>query len=286
MRLPVPVAAVAIAVLLALAAAPSARADYAPVSSAAQLYTCCTPPELQDRIFEEAAASGAAYVRVDVELHGIFGDGADRADWRRLDAMVERARRAGVRVLGMIRGTPLWLSTCRGRSADKATICAPRNPGEWGRLAGQVADHAKGEIDHWEIGNEPDADWAFLGSPEDYARMLSAAHDAIKAAVPDAKVVFGGVERPDHLDWIERVLATPGGGLQEGPLVKDRVVIPKPEDLHSSSRMDLHVVLAQDLVVEARFGEVQVEAALFHRRCEQGVGAVVLTRCPTRSVFS
>jgi hypothetical protein len=199
----------AAAAVLALATPAVAVAEPAPISSAAQLYTCCSTPELQDRVFEEAAASGASYARVDVELHGIFGVSADRPDWSHLDAMIARARRAGVRVLGLIRGTPPWLSSCPQRKG-KATICAPRDPGEWGRLAGEVADHARGDIDHWEIGNEPDADWAFLGSPEDYARMLSAAYDAIKASAPDDEVVFGGVERPDHHDWIERVFATPG----------------------------------------------------------------------------
>ena len=40
--------------------------------------------------------------------------------------------------------------------------------------------------------------------------MLSAAYDAIKAAAPEAKVVFGGVERPREHEWVERVFATPG----------------------------------------------------------------------------
>jgi hypothetical protein len=195
----------------ALALPATGRAEPAPISSAAQLYTCCTPPALQDRLFEEAAASGATYVRVDVELHGIFGASGsrDNPDWRNLDAMIERGRRYGVRVLGLIRGTPVWLSSCPNRAA-KATICAPRDPREWGRLAGEVAAHARGEVDHWEILNEPDAGWAFTGSAEDYARMLSAAYGAIKAAAPEDQVVFGGVERPRDHDWIERVLATPG----------------------------------------------------------------------------
>jgi hypothetical protein len=195
----------------ALALPGTARAEPAPISSAAQLFTCCTPPALQDRLFEEAAASGARYVRVDVELHGIFGasDSRDHPRWGQLDAMIERARRYGVRVLGIIRGTPVWLSTCPNRG-PKATICAPRDPKEWGRLAGEVAAHAQDSIDHWEILNEPDASWAFTGSAQDYARMLSAAYDAIKARAPEANVVFGGVERPRDHEWITRVFATPG----------------------------------------------------------------------------
>ena len=200
-----------VVLLIAVFAVPPAHASEPPVSSAAQLFTCCTPAALQDRLFEEAAASGAGYVRVDVELHGIFGaaDSRDHPNWRNLDAMIERAHRYGVRVLGLIRGTPVWLSSCPDRG-PKATICAPRDAKEWGRLAGAVAAHAKDSIDHWEILNEPDANWAFTGNAEDYARMLSAAYDAIKASAPESKVVFGGVERPRDHEWITRVFATPG----------------------------------------------------------------------------
>ena len=211
-RLPI----VLLVLSVAFAAAPARAAESAddartPISSAAQLFTCCTPAPLQERMFAEAAASGAEFVRVDVELHGIFDAGGtrERPEWRRLDEMIERAGRHGVRLLGIIRGTPTWLSECP-RRGSKATICAPRDPAEWGRLAGEVAAHARGSIEHWEILNEPDARWAFTGSAEDYARMLSASYEAIKAGAPDAQVVFGGVERPREHEWIERVLATPG----------------------------------------------------------------------------
>ncbi len=204
--------ATALAVLCAaLAAAPAAaRADdAAPISSAAQLYTCCSPAGLQERMLSEAADSGAEYVRVDVELHGIFGAGPDQPDWSRFDRMVALARKYDVKLLGILRGSPLWLTSCPEAGAE-SPICAPRDPREWGRLAGEVAKHARGEVDHWEIVNEPDASWAFTGSAEDYARMLSAAYDAIKAEAPEAKVVFGGVERPREHEWVKRVFATPG----------------------------------------------------------------------------
>ena len=177
------------------AGATAAPAAAAPISSAAQLFTCCTPEALQARMFSEAEASGAEYVRVDVELHGIFGAAdSDPPDWTHLDRTIALARAHRVKVLGLIRGTPGWLSTCREK--PKASICPPRDPARWGELAGEVAAHARGEIDHWEILNEPDARWAFLGSAEDYARMLSAAYGAIKQQAPEAQVVFGGVERP------------------------------------------------------------------------------------------
>jgi hypothetical protein len=199
-------------VLLAAAglvpAAAPARADQ-PVSSHAMVHTCCTPAALKERIFAEAAASGAEFIRVDVELGGIFESEDGEPDWSSLDQVVELAARHDLDILGVILGTPGWLSSCPERGAG-AALCPPRDSPEFGRLAAEVAHHARASIRHWQILNEPDADWAFKGTAEDYARMLSAAYDAIHARVPDARVVLGGVERPREHEWTERMLATPG----------------------------------------------------------------------------
>jgi hypothetical protein len=193
------------------AAAGSAPAHAAPVSSHAMVHTCCTPPAMKERIFAEAAASGAELIRVDIELNGIFeGAGSrERPDWRALDEVIALAQRHDLKVLGLILGMPTWLSSCPERGPE-VILCPARDPAEFGRLAGEVAVHAGDSIRHWEIWNEPDADWAFKGTAEDYARMLSAAYEAIHARVPDAQVVMGGVERPREREWIDRVLATPG----------------------------------------------------------------------------
>jgi hypothetical protein len=187
-------------------------AQAAPVSSHAMVHTCCTPAAMKERIFAEAKASGAEFIRVDVELSAIFeGTGSrERPDWRGLDEVIGLAERHDLRVLGVILSVPAWLSNCPG--GPEPLRCAARDPAEFGRLAAEVAVHARGSIEHWQILNEPDADWAFKGTAEDYARMLGAAYDAIRERVPDAQVVLGGVERPWERTWIERVLATPGAG--------------------------------------------------------------------------
>jgi hypothetical protein len=164
---------------------------------------------MKERIFAEAAAAGAEFIRVDVELGGIFGGGPERPDWRALDEVIELADRHDLAVLGVVLGIPNWLSTCPERGAE-AALCPPRDTAEFGRLAAEVAAHARGSIEHWEILNEPDAAWAFKGTAEDYARMLSAAYGAIHARVPGAQVVLGGIERPREHAWTERMLATPG----------------------------------------------------------------------------
>jgi len=199
------------ACVLAAALGAAGPAQAAPVSSHAMVHTCCTPPAMKERIFAEAGASGAEFVRVDVELSGIFeGAGSrDQPNWGALDEVARLARRHDVKVLGVLLHVPIWLSDCPELGSE-APRCAARDPAEFGRLAAEVASHTRDSIRHWEILNEPDARWAFKGGPEDYARMLSAAYDAIHARVPEAQVAMGGVERPWERAWIERVLATPG----------------------------------------------------------------------------
>src|SRR5918999_4151990 len=103
------------AVALLMTAGP-ARADQ-PVSSHAMVHTCCTPAAMKERLFAEASASGADFIRVDVELAGIFGSDGGQPDWRALDGVIALAERHDLEVLGVILGVPGWLSSCPDRGA-------------------------------------------------------------------------------------------------------------------------------------------------------------------------
>ena len=177
--------------LAALALAAPAHA--APISAHAMVHSCCTPEPLKERVFSEASELGADYIRVDIELSGIFASADASPDWSGLDSIVELAERHRVRILGLLLAPPA--------GADEQ---------DFGRMAGEVAEHTAGSIDHWEIVNEPDGEWAFDGTAEEYALMLSSAYDEIKARAPGAKVLFGGLMRPHEPGWVERVFATPG----------------------------------------------------------------------------
>jgi hypothetical protein len=182
----------------AVAAPPPPRPG-APVSAHAMVHTCCTPPAMKERIFAEAKAMGARFIRVDVELAGIFAGGGhseDDPDWSRLDAVLELSRRHELPVLGILLRPP---------------GAAPWNePQAFGRLAAAVAAHARDTVTHWEILNEPDGAWAFEGTPEQYAHVLRAAYDAIGVGVPEAAVAMGGLMTPQDPAWLDRMLATPG----------------------------------------------------------------------------
>ena len=176
----------------ALAMAAPAHAT-APVSAHAMVHTCCTPQAEQERIFSEASALGANYIRVDVELNGIFkAPGAD-PDWDALDQVIELSKEHDLPVLAIL------LPPHDYTDAE-----------EFGLRSGEVAEHAGDAITHWEVLNEPDGDWAWGGTPEQYAAMLSAAHDAIKSKAPGDRIVLGGLMKPHEPDWLERVFDTPG----------------------------------------------------------------------------
>jgi hypothetical protein len=196
--------------LLAPLALP-AGAQAGQISSHAQVHTCCMPTGQVERVFAESKAMGAAYARVDFELNAIFervGAPLPAPDWSRVDHVLAMSRRYDLPVLGIVLGTPTWISACP--EYPRPGLCGPTDPAEYGRLAGRLAAHSRGVVRHWEIGNEPDAAWAFRGSPERYALMLSASHDAIKAHAPEDRIVLGGLMTPWETGWLDRVLATPG----------------------------------------------------------------------------
>jgi hypothetical protein len=200
----------ACAAAAALLVAPAtASAAGGPVASHAMVHTCCLPYELKERIFAESKALGASFIRVDFELSGIYGHSPGAPDWRRVDEVLELSRRYELPVLGIILDTPAAISTCPERGGGSGR-CPAADVEAYGRLAGELAAHARGTVTHWEILNEPDGDWAFEGSPEQYAHMLSASYDAIKSRVPEARVAMGGVMTPWVDDWVNRVFATPG----------------------------------------------------------------------------
>jgi hypothetical protein len=174
------------------------------------VHTCCLPYEMKERIFAESKALGASYIRVSFELGAIFDGEGKPPDWTRVDEVLELARRHDLRVLGIVLDTPAHLSPCSHLLPPDRGRCTPTDLQQYARLTGELAAHARGTVSHWEILNEPDGEWAFFGSAQDYARILSMSFDAIKARVPEARVVMGGVMTPWNSDWVDQVFATPG----------------------------------------------------------------------------
>ncbi len=171
------------------------------------------PFSAEQVMFEQAQASGASMIRLDLELAGVFGDPDGRPDWGWLNQYVSLAGLYHLRVLAIIDGTPAYMAACPpGTAAVAIHTCPPADLSLWARDVGEIAAHLRGTINDFEIINEPDGQWSFLGSPQEYAEMLSASYEAIHAANPTAQVALGGLMHvsPAGESWMNQVLATPG----------------------------------------------------------------------------
>jgi hypothetical protein len=208
-------AAVAIALTAAVAPVPVAQARTAfvpdiPIGAHSMLYLN-HPYGAKAAMFREAGAMGASTIRVDVAVSGVFPDSTGRPDWTGLDEYLRLSRRYRIRVLADLLAVPWYLADCPP-STPASYRCPPSDLSVWAQDVGRIAAHTRGVIEEFEIVNEPDGRWAFLGAPQQYAWMLSASYDAIHAANPEARVALGGLMDPGSggRAWVDAMLATPG----------------------------------------------------------------------------
>ena len=207
-----PAAACLLALLLCAPASGAVRPD-TPYGIHSMLYADA-PSSFKEAMFREAAALGASSIRVDVFVPAIVTGRNGERDWRSLDEYVRLARRYRLQVVGVLLGTPGWLEVCpEGTSIMDAFKCPPSDAAELAGDLGEIAARARGVIDDWEVLNEPDGRWAYLGAPADYARQLQASAAAIHAANPRARVLLGGVMTLASRPWLRAVFAAGRPGL-------------------------------------------------------------------------
>jgi hypothetical protein len=165
----------------------------------------------KEAMFKQAAALGASTIRLDVALSGVFPDPTGPPDWSGIDQYMLLARRYHLRVLADLLATPSYMVHCETPAQTAISYrCPPADPAAWGHDAGLIAAHTRGVINYFEIINEPDGGWAFYGSPQQYAHILSASYDAIHAADPSAQVALGGLMNITSHTWISQVFNAPG----------------------------------------------------------------------------
>jgi len=82
----------------------------------------------------------------------------------------------------------------------------------WGQYAYRIASEFKDTVNVWELWNEPDRVWFWAGTPITYTQILKVGYQAIKAANPDATVLFGGLAYWGSADFhktvVDHLLAT------------------------------------------------------------------------------
>ena len=156
------------------------------------------PYAFKHAMFNEAVALGARDLRADLALTQVITSGTGR-DWRPVDEYVELARRHRLRVTLVLVGTPWWAAA---EPYFSTATCAANDPAQWAAWAGEIALRTRGTIEHFEIVNEPDHPGSYLGTPQQYALLLTAAYRAIKAANSHATVLLGGLCQSLADGWI------------------------------------------------------------------------------------
>jgi hypothetical protein len=159
------------------------------------IYLNSTPAE-QETAFRMTAAAGLRFMRMDFNLTQVFR--FDGEDFSAVDRVNELAARYRVEVLGVAITTPWYIAECPGGATEHLDRCAPAPAHEatWRRMVAQVARRAS-NVRSWELGNEPDVGFGFIGPPADYARWAGIAAEAIRAVQPEARIAISGFARLD-----------------------------------------------------------------------------------------
>jgi hypothetical protein len=138
------------------------------------------------------AATGARFLRMDFDW-SYLGRKEGRTDWSPVDRVVRVARRCRLEVLALLTYTPEW-----ARRPGGSDHSPPADVTDFAEFASEAVDRYRPlGVRTWEIWNEPNLAfyWEPAPDPAEYAALLVAAYDAIKAADPDATVLTGGLAR-------------------------------------------------------------------------------------------
>jgi len=109
------------------------------------------------------------------------------------DRLVDACREHGILLVGDLTGAPEFHNPRKPEGVE--AYC---------RFARAAVERYRGRVAHWQIWNEPNGGF-WQGSPEEYARLLSAAGKTIHETDPAAKVLGLNMAFCD-VRWAERIL--------------------------------------------------------------------------------
>lgn len=157
-----------------------------------------------NRQLDLALASGVESVRVAVDWSRLQPSAGGAVSFDALDRLVLAAATRGLSLLPVVEGTPDWDALAPGTGGSPPRDVAPyaaflttlvKRYGPGGSLWSRHPDVPPVPIRMWQIWNEPHftSYWSRQPFAPAYVALLRAAHTAIKAADPGAKVVLAGL---------------------------------------------------------------------------------------------
>ncbi len=191
-----------------------------PVTEAdGRMGTCYTFYE--ESLVKQAYAAGSRWDRFDFRWN-IIEDQPGTFNFSGHDSIVNLDQEHDIQVVGILGSTAAWATTdCRTNTTHSLNrLGVPGHPplqimddlwwracppdslnlpwdhpdNAWGNFVYQTVSHFKDRVHTWEIWNEPDLGQVFwTGTPTEYAQLLKVGYQAVKAADPEATVLFAGL---------------------------------------------------------------------------------------------
>ncbi|EKD76137.1 MAG: hypothetical protein ACD_43C00214G0001 [uncultured bacterium] len=118
----------------------------------------------------------------------------DQFNFASYDSVIEAYNTHDINVLGLLTYSSSWASSNPGSTEAEFY---PPDLDAWSDYVSTVAAHYAGQIDYWEIWNEPNYSGFWKGTTDDYVELVETAATAIKTANPNAKIVLGGLSGAD-----------------------------------------------------------------------------------------
>ncbi len=163
--------------------------DYPEETTTAAVYT---------NDFELLEETGIDLLRISFGWDGIEAE-EDTYDWLFWDDFVETAvDEYGITLIPYVMYTPKWAATNQDESYYWRS--PPKDYAEFGEFVFDLVTRYKDRIKTWELWNEPDIEWFWTGTVEEFAPFIKAGAEAVRRADPEATIVFGGIAHdPDFL---------------------------------------------------------------------------------------
>jgi polysaccharide biosynthesis protein PslG len=184
------------------------------------LYGSDQPWQDRGRVFGLAQNAGVRWMRQQIpwmDMQSGPGTECYQICWGEMDAIVDEANRAGMKLMLNVVRAPSW-ATADGRNGVPSVANYP----EFANFMGRVAERYRGKVQAYEIWNEHNLAIENSGNiltPESYVEMLSQVYTALKASDPNALVVSGGLASTDtnapglaisDTNYFRRMFALPG----------------------------------------------------------------------------
>jgi len=151
------------------------------------------PPHLLKKAVEQIRDLGVGLLRMDILWSDVYA-GPHQTNFSRYDDLITLIRSHDIQILGLLHYNKSH-SNAQGENWNHP-------PDSFEEFAGYVADtvaHFKGQVDHWEIWNEPNHP-VYWSGPKDrlktYSELLRLSYQAAKSANSNAFVLNGGLAQP------------------------------------------------------------------------------------------